>query len=299
MMTAGIIGVNWGIVHLHNLRSAGVHVGGLCATDGEKVAEVAKEHAVAFATTNPDDLAAFDVIVIASPPEAHAELLARFPDAFVICEKPLTGARLAGPRPRHDRAFVNYAFGFLDVARAASERLADLGPVEHARVASRVALESDFDVERWFLEIASHPLAWLLHPGEAEPVRRAADDHCFALEARRTDGAVIEVGLQLGGEPGIEHAIRIDAQRGRVELAGAYRPGAAWRFSAVRVNGEAASPDEAGPGDPWLRANARSVEAMLAVARGELARDAGVERGLFDVERASRVERVVFGELAT
>ena len=298
MMTAGIIGVNWGVVHLHSLRSAGVHVGGLCATDAQKVAAVAREHGVAFATTNPDDLAAFDVIVIASPPETHAQLLARFPDAFVICEKPLTGGRPAGPRPRHDRAFVNYAFGFLDVARAASERLADLGPVDHARIASRVALEADFDVERWFLEVASHPLAWLLHAGEAEPVRRAADDRCFALEARRADGAIIEVGVEVGGEPGIEHAIRIDAERGRVELEGAYRPGGAWRFSALRLNGEAVSPEEAGPGDPWLRANARSVEAMLAVARGDLARDAGIERGLFDLERALRVERVVFAELA-
>lgn len=299
MLTAGIIGVNWGLVHLHNLRSAGVHVGGLCGTDAERVAAVAKEHGVAFATTDPDELAAFDVIVIASPPETHADFLARFADAFVVCEKPVLGAPLSDVPPRHARAFVNYAFGFLDAARTAEAQLAELGAIEHARVASRVALEGDHDAERWFLDVASHPLAWLLHrAGAPRPTRRAADERCFAVQVEAASGAIIDAGLEIGGAPGIHHAVRVEAERGRVELEGVYRPGSAWRFGPVRVNGEPVGPAEGGPGDPWLRANARSIEAMLAVFRGEVTAEAGLDRGLFDLERALRVEQAVFGALA-
>lgn len=295
MLTAGIIGVNWGLVHLHNLRNAGVHVGGLCAASG--AAAVAKAHGVAFATSNPDELSSFDLVVIASPPESHLELLVRFPEAFVICEKPVHGAWPLPTLAPRDGVFVNYAFGFLDVARAAQRELEALGPVEEVRIASRVALEAPFDAERWFLEVASHPLAWLLHDHDARPRRRAADADCFALEARRDDGAVLRAGVQVGGAPGIEHHVRIEAARGRLELAGDFRPGSAWRFGPVRVNGEARGDAEDGPGDPWLRANARSVEAMLEVARGHRSNAQGLDTGLFDLERAQRVERVVSGPL--
>lgn len=297
-LTAGIIGVNWGVVHLYNLRSAGVHVGGLCATDLNRARAVAAEHGVELATTDPTDLERFDVVVIASPAETHAELLRRFAHRWVICEKPILCAPVRGRfEAASASAFVNYAFGFLDVARATEDALGALGEVAELHLVSRASLPGRFDAERWFLETASHPLAWLLHRfGASRLLERRVDGPRVSLRRLLDAGPTLEVRFEVGGEPGIRHDLAIRASGGEVQLTGDYRPGARWRFGPVRVDGAPVSPVEDVVGDAWLRANARSVEAMLRVFRGEIGRDAAVRRGLFDVETALRVERAMWGD---
>src|SRR5262249_17458756 len=59
----GIIGTNWGRMHVGGFRGAGVEIAGLCGSDREKTARIAREEGVALATTRVDELcAAVDVV---------------------------------------------------------------------------------------------------------------------------------------------------------------------------------------------------------------------------------------------
>lgn len=300
-LTAGIIGVSWGVVHLYGLREQGVVVDALCATDLDRAREVARQHGVPRATDQLAELEDLDLIVIASPPDVHEAHRRRFPRHFVICEKPACGAPPASSRPPEtssDRVFVNYAFGFLDCARVARDQIRSAGGVRSARIETLVQLPQPFGLERWFLETASHPLAWLLHEvGEARRVGRREGRDELEVELELGSGARVDVCVRRASKPGIRHRVEVATPAGRLGLQGAFEPGAPWRFEPVELDGRVVCEAEAGPGDVWLRANARAVAAMVQVFRGERPADAARRDGLFDVPTALRVERALFGSL--
>ncbi len=95
-MKAGVVGINWGRVHIHGLRLAGVTVEAVCARDPVALRQVAEKEKIPRATTTPADLTDLDLVVVATPADTHAHLLTLFPDQPVICEKPLLAA---GQRP--------------------------------------------------------------------------------------------------------------------------------------------------------------------------------------------------------
>ena len=68
MNTAGIIGLNWGLVHLYNLRSLGMRVDVVCAETRANAERVASEHGVPRATADLDALNDVDLVVVATPP---------------------------------------------------------------------------------------------------------------------------------------------------------------------------------------------------------------------------------------
>jgi len=304
LRTAGIVGVNWGVVHLYNLRSAGVRVVALCATDLAKAGALAAEHGVEHATTDVAELEGLDVVVIATPVETHAGLLRRFESTNVICEKPVFGRLLREGEhlPASRSTFVNYAFGFLDAARALEGRVAEFGTLRAVRLTSRAALPGGWGPARWFLETASHPLAWiLLRGGEPRVIERTVRAHGIELRlvvdgafGLDTLGTEVVVEFRLGGDPGIHHEVRVEGDRRVASFDGGFRPGHPWRFSPVWLDGRAISPPEESPEDPWLRANARSVEAMLSAFRGGVEASDAAPLGLFDVARALRIERALF-----
>ena len=105
-----------------------------------------------------------------------------------------------------------------------------------------------------------------------------------------------QVPVELRCEPelglgGLCHEVVVDAEGGRVRLRGRYREGEPWVFEPPRL--EAAGGEdrllgdpEAGPGDPWYRANARAIRAVVGAVKGE-----DSDPRLFDWSAALRIDR--------
>jgi dTDP-4-dehydrorhamnose reductase len=292
-LNAGIIGLNWGRVHIGTLRAAGVSVDAVCARDPREVERVAREEGIPRATTHPGDLADLDIVVIATPPASHGALMSRFPAARIICEKPLFGLSGNGVRRPESSppVFVNYAFAFLDTARMLKEQLRRVGPVAHVRLDSRVSLPGTFNVMEWFMETASHPLSWLRHVfGPASTAALERSGNSLSLSLRAGGDLRMDVRFQVGGERGIQHTVSVRAAGGTLSFSGGYAPGDSWRFSPVLRNAAPVNDGEWLPDDCWIRANHRSVGTMIEVFEGALSHEAGLARGLFDPPKAHAVE---------
>ncbi|HEU4408854.1 MAG TPA: Gfo/Idh/MocA family oxidoreductase [Polyangiaceae bacterium] len=95
-MRVGVVGTNWGLMHVGAFRGAGAEVVGLCGHDLARTREAARREGIALATTDVGELAAAaDVVVVAGPDGLHCEhaLRALGAGAHVLCEKPIARTR--------------------------------------------------------------------------------------------------------------------------------------------------------------------------------------------------------------
>ncbi len=300
-MRVGIIGTGWGRTHCGTFRAAGCEVVALAGRRQSEVEDVAAAEGVPLATTDVAALTGCDVIVIASPTDTHLGYLRRFADHPVLCEKPLLGAPPApdaldglGLAPQ----FVNYAFPFLDSTRAIDGLLEEgrLGRVRRILLAVGVRFPASKTPAGWFVDVAAHPLSWLLHRfGEFRPA-------CHRVGAGTADVGVILVrdGLQLDAalywlpETGIRIDLKLVGERASLDLRGGYRPDRAWWFEPLRLDGEACgSAEHSADEDIWFRANRRAVALFCAVLRGEISRQDALGQGGFDLTKALAMERML------
>jgi predicted dehydrogenase len=284
---AAVIGTQWGRVHVAALREAGVEVAALAAGDGAEASAAAQDLDIPVATSELALLSELDLdlITVATPAATHLPVITQLPDVPVLCEKPAVGLAPPDPMParRTKPVFVNYAFAFLDVAQRARRVLAQLGTVVEGSVSSAHDLpELGLPAAAMWFELVPHPWSWLVTllgaPAPAE--QRANPPAAMAAPPDRTiwahcgDVPVRLAAVASPGVHGIRHRVVLHGSRGELELSGRFRVGEPWRFEGPRVSradgtvvllGEA----EAGPGDPWYRANARAIAAVVAAVRGE------------------------------
>jgi hypothetical protein len=290
-MRGGVIGANWGRIHVKALREAGVDVVALVSQDEREARETAAAMDIPAALADPAELAALDldVVTIATPARTHADVLAAVPDVPVICEKPAVGLSPLRPVPegRSSPVWVNYAFGFLDASRRAADHLHRLGSITSAHVVSSYELPHlAFTPEEMFMELVPHPWSWLVRLfGAPEPRSRWG---------REEDAGDVRVAVECGDVPvrlesipepgldGIRHDVVIEGVSAVMTLGGSYRSGSSWRFDPptlmhrphatlpgdARTDPERFGDVETAPPDPWYRANARSIGAALGAIRG-------------------------------
>ncbi len=262
-MRAAVIGTNWGQVHKSALAAAGVDV----------VAMVGRE----------DDLARLgdlnlDLITVATPPATHAKVINALPDVPVLCEKPAVGLGDAGAldSTRDAPIWVNYAFGFLDVAQRAEAALPNLGDLQRVEVCSQVDLASERIGPDLFSEVATHPWSWvitLLGSPDVESARCVRSADAFTLNTSSDTLDVAIVCREQPGLAGISHEVLFHGSHARMRVGGSFAVGSHWVFAAPTVEWPDGSVDvlgspETGPPDPWYRANARSVAAFVAAVSG-------------------------------
>ncbi len=92
-LRVGIIGLGFGARQIPGFKAAGWDVTAVCASHAERANAVAKEHGIATAVADVDELCAHedvDVVSVASPPHVHREhvLTALAAGKHVLCEKP-------------------------------------------------------------------------------------------------------------------------------------------------------------------------------------------------------------------
>ncbi|MCU0299979.1 MAG: Gfo/Idh/MocA family oxidoreductase [Candidatus Nanopelagicales bacterium] len=307
-MRAAVVGTNWGRVHVAALRDAGVEVVALAAADPHEVRGAADELGVPLAVA---DLAALgglglDLACVATPAATHADVIDALPDVPVLCEKPAVGlAPVRALAPRRAPVWVNLAFAFLDVAVRAAGSLHRIGRVRAASVTSGHDLpELRLGPEAMLFELVPHPWSWLvtLLGPPAPPSAAGSGDTLVpttstVVRVRCGDVPVTVACRRERGLAGLRHAVVLDGECGRLTLSGRYRRGHAWWFDPpeLALVGHVPEPlgdPEGGPGDPWYRANARSIGAVVATLGG-----APPTPQLFDWDRAVAMDVALQAEL--
>lgn len=299
-MRAAIIGCNWGQIYIQGLRQHGVEVVALCGLPQELAEAVARQHQVPLATDTVARLLepdlALDLVVLATPAITHAALLSQLAGLPVICEKPLFGLRgdeslLQGVG---ERVWVNYAFAFLDSARQIAALKPRLGAIQRLELACEYDLPLRFSPAQWWLEVASHPLSFLVHLfGEPRWVESESHWQGDVLHCRI--GAT-PAQLSCAARPGlhgITQRLRIHAEQGVVTLDGGFHLGQPWGYQAVRWNGEACNQGEWCAEDCWMRANLRSIGQIVRQLRGELTVREALTLGLFTPAKAEPIDRLI------
>jgi dTDP-4-dehydrorhamnose reductase len=289
--TAAIIGSNWGLIHLNPLRSYGVQVETLFDLDLSIAQKKSKELSIPTGTNQLENVEGPDIVVIATPAQTHVDLINRFQNSFIICEKPLIGWQGdSKPLPRvNNRIWVNYAFPHLEDMRSIQAILAD-EDIQEIRLNSSVNLPLQFSLEQWFLETASHPLSGLLNTlGEPKVISRnfLKTKIQITLIASRTP---IHIEFEMGGREGIFHEMKLIAKDKVWLLPAQYEPGQNWKFGPITLNDEHYSNHEETKSDPWLDANAQSIQQLLNVYTQRLTTQQAKELGSFDVEKSLWIE---------
>ncbi|WP_220718837.1 Gfo/Idh/MocA family oxidoreductase [Agarivorans litoreus] len=294
--SAAIIGCNWGLVHLGALQQSQVEVKALFDLDINKAQHLAKQHGIAAACNNIEQIPPVDLVIIASPAASHLALIEHFKNTAIICEKPLMGLNTAEPLSSWPQnLWVNYAFNYLASAQLINSLLEAEQPVK-ARLSSQVNLPLNFTLEQWFLETASHPLSWLLHqlgePKQLSSTTRQGQHGSQHLSLKLAcKQHQIEVDFSLGGSPGIFHQINLTQGDNNIELQGEYVPGQAWRFAPVLLNGVAQNNGEYHPQDCWLQANHRSTSTIIEHLRGHISKQELLAAGGFSPNKALWLEQ--------
>ena len=139
----------------------------LVGLDLQATQHVADEMGVPVAADHVSALSEMDLdlITVATPAVTHAHVIADLPDVPVLCEKPAVGLSPLAPLPegRLSPVWVNYAFGFLDVAQISAQQVRRIGPITSAHVVSGHDLpDLAFSPEGMFLELVPHPWSWLV-----------------------------------------------------------------------------------------------------------------------------------------
>ena len=314
-MRIGIIGTNWGRMHVGGFRGAGAHIAALCGGDRDKTARIAAEEGIALATTRVDELcAAVDVVVVAGPDGLHHAHITAALDAgcHVLSEKPLTctsedalalAVRAAALTASGRRCAVSFPYRMspplvalqrwleqrepgawltvtLRSSFAAAEGRASDGPLMGA--------SGDFGGASHVLDAAF----WLMRgrPRWVQAVMDGRPAHSLAMHIGLDTGGVVSVNHLAAHDPGITGAWHVIGSGWEARVTGGYRPqdhgwtigpgeahaGAGWVEVGARVQPGV-------HGDPWAHAHRDMAAAFLAAVAGEdsapVARLAGFDRG--------------------
>jgi predicted dehydrogenase len=319
----GIIGTNWGRMHVGAFREAGADVAALCGQNPERTREVAAREGIPLATTDVRALcAAVDAVVVASPDglhRAHVEA-ALAAGRAVLCEKPLTRteedalalvtrARTA-PRP----CAVSFPYRMLPPLRALRDWLK--GRTPHQLV---ITLRNGFaSVEgdgSGALMGASGDLGGLSHlldaalwltgtePRWVQASLLGRPVHSAALHVGLSSGAVLVLTHAASPEPGIHGGWSVLGPGWEAGFSGGYVPAAGgWCIAPVR-RFEAGGWSDLAPGlqpqpgarEPWAEAHVETARRFLALLSGAPA----PEPALATLEEAATVQRVLTAALTS
>lgn len=291
--TAGVIGTNWGRVHVAGLRKAGCEVTALMAHDAELAARIAAEEQIAHSGSSLEVLADCDWVTIATPTASHLGYLQRLATRPVLCEKPL------GLTPDNQHAFdaltakdhfISYPFPFLDAASVLRQQLHDgqLGALTRICLVVGVNLPYPKTPVEWFAEDVVHPfslLYTLFDDFEFCSVRLAQGNNMTVQY--RCQGALFDILLCDWPKPGLHFDVTIVGTANAYQLRGGFRPERGWWFEPLLADGHPISEGEPVHTNPWMEANYRVMAAVKAHLDGDV-----TEPRLFDVARARAMEKL-------
>ncbi|MDY7227683.1 Gfo/Idh/MocA family protein [Hyalangium rubrum] len=295
-MRIGVIGTNWGLMHVGAFRAAGAEVVALCGQKQEHTREVAAREGIPLATTDVRELcSAVDAVVVASPDALHRQHVEAAIDAgrAVLCEKPLARteadalALVARARVASRPCAVNFPYRMLPPLRTLKAWLLErplhqlVVTMRNSFVPREAAGPDPFTGASADWGGLSHLLDAALWLSGASPTWVQASlsgrpVHTAALHVGLSSGAVLVLTHAASPEPGLHGGWTLIGQDWEAGFSGGYVPSRdGWCVSPVRCFREGAWTDlasglEPRPGErePWAEAHVETARRFLAVLRG-------------------------------
>jgi myo-inositol 2-dehydrogenase/D-chiro-inositol 1-dehydrogenase len=311
----GVIGTNWGLMHVGAFRAVGAEVTALCGQNLEHTRAVAAREGIALATTDVRTLcSAVDAVVVASPDALHRQHVEAALDAgrAVLCEKPLSLtqeealALVERARTSSKPCAVNFPYRMLPPLRALRAWISER-PLRHLVVTLRngfvrmggagpdpfFGASGDWDGLSHLLDAAlwlsgDRP-AWIQASLSGRPV------HTAAIHLGLASGAVVILTHAACPEPGLQGGWTLIGEGWEAGFSGGYVPTRnGWCISPVRCFRKGAWSDlapglEPRPGErePWAEAHVETARRFLAAFRGEPLTE------LATLEQAATVQRLI------
>jgi myo-inositol 2-dehydrogenase/D-chiro-inositol 1-dehydrogenase len=295
-LSAGVIGSNWGRVHVAGLRQAGCHVDALMAHDADLVARIAQEEQIPHFGTDLETLADCDIIAIATPTSSHLGYLQALQDRAILCEKPLgitPDNQAAFSSLVSSRIYVSYPFTFLETAQALKARIqaGDLGDLRRICLVVGVNLPYPKSPVEWFVEDVVHPFSLLYTLFDDFKYQGVIAGQGNNMTVQFTcQGALLDILLCDWPMPGLHFDMTLIGSQNAYQLRGGFRPERGWWFEPLLADSVAVTAGEPAELNPWIRANHQVARHFVDVLQGNISAETGSALGLFDLERARQME---------
>lgn len=295
-LIAGVIGSNWGRVHVAGLRQAGCPVQALMAHDAALVSRIAAEEQIPNSGTELSVLDACELIAIATPTATHLGYLQALQHKAVLCEKPLgmtPDNQAAFAELPSERLYVSYPFAFLQTAQELTARIrrGSLGTLQRISLVVGVNLPYPKSPVEWFVEDVVHPfslLYTLFDEFEFQGVRAGAGNNMTVQFS--CQGALFDVLLCDWPTPGLHFDLTLVGSQNAYQLSGGFRPERGWWFNPLLEDDLPVTEGEPAAENPWIRANHEVARHLVAHLNGTLSAEEAASRGLFNLERARAME---------
>lgn len=297
-LRAGVIGTNWGRVHIAGLRQAGCTVESLMAHDAEVAARIAAEEQVPQSGTRLEVFSGCDLVAVATPTASHLGYLQTLAGKAVLCEKPLgmtpdnASQFDALNSPHH---FISYPFAFLDTAQALKARIAggQFGTLQRIVLTVGVNLPYPKSPVEWFAEDVVHPFSFVYSLFDDIRFQQVTFGQGNQMTVQyRAQDALFDVLLCDWPKPGLHFDLLLIGSDNAYQLRGGFRPERGWWFEPLLEDGQPITAGEPVELNPWIRANHRVANEVVSVLTGQHSAAAGQAAGLFDVPRARAMEQL-------
>ena len=296
-MKAGVIGTNWGRVHVQGLRKAGCEVVAMMAHDADLVAKIAAEEGIPSQGLSLPFSVNWVVAAIATPTVSHLNYLQALQDKIVLCEKPL------GLTPDNQqqflaldarRSYISFPFPFLDSAKQLQQLInsGDFGELMRITVVAGVNLPYPKTPVEWFMEDMIHPFSLLTHLfGNMEFLGARQGTGCNISAQLQCQHALVDLLLCPWPQPGLHFDITLIGSKNAYQLRGGFRPDRQWWMEPLMIDDIAHGNGEEAKDAIWIRANHRVSNALIKHQKGEINDQQAMELGLFPLQRALAMEQ--------
>lgn len=297
-LQAGVIGGNWGRVHITGLRRAGCHVAALVAHDTAMVSAIAAEEQIPNHGSNIDLLSSCDLVTIATPTATHLGFLQQLQNKIIVCEKPLgltPENRHAFEGLTHKNIYISYPFLHLECANMLTEAInnGQLGNLTRITLVVGVNLPYPKTAVEWFVEDVVHPFSLLFSLFDEFSFQSVQFGKGNNLSVQLLcQGALVDILLCDWPTPGLHFDLTLVGTKNAYQLGGGFRPERGWWFNPLLADDLPISQGEPAVNNPWLEANYKVIAKIVANHRERSENPSINEAGLFDLQRALKMEQL-------
>jgi Predicted dehydrogenases and related proteins len=297
-LKAGVIGGNWGRVHMAGLRKAGCTIEALVTHDKQLAMTIATEEQIPHYGDDIAILQQCDLVTIATPTATHLDFLQRLDNKPIICEKPLgltpenqTGFDLL----RDKQIFISYPFLHLETAKtlATAIKKGELGTLTRITLVVGVNLPYPKTPVEWFVEDVVHPFSFLFSLFEGFVFQGVQFGQGNNLTVQFTcQGALFDVLLCDWPKPGLHFDMTLVGSQNAYQLTGGFRPERGWWFNPLLSDDLPITPGEPASNNPWMKANYEVMQQIVSSIGKRQTREGIYQQGLFDLARAQKMEQL-------
>ena len=297
-LQAGVIGGNWGRVHVAGLRRAGCHVTALVAHDTTIASTIAAEEQIPDHGSDIAILRSCDLVTIATPTATHLDFLQRLQNKTILCEKPLgltPENRFAFTELMQKNIFISYPFLHLECSKALTNAInnGELGELRRITLVVGVNLPYPKTPVEWFVEDVVHPFSLLFSLFDEFSFQGVQFGEGNNLSVQfLCQGALFDILLCDWPTPGLHFDLTLVGSKNAYQLGGGFRPERGWWFNPLLADDLPITQGEPTAKNPWIEANYQVIAKIVARAQNSAKGESIKECGLFDLQRACQMEQL-------